>query len=118
MSGTRSGHTWDYIGYAVDGNGNPAPYPAEATPDPTLTGTRPYRATYTHTEPGFQRGNPNNDDSYMFLTLSVYKKFKMLPKATERLKQSKEKSFLLIAGLVKKCPNCHTKQKLFLKIKK
>ena len=36
MSGTRSGHTWNYIGYAVDGNGTSST--AEATPDPTLTG--------------------------------------------------------------------------------
>ena len=30
---------------------------------------------FTYTEPGDQRGNPENDDSYMFLTLSAYKKF-------------------------------------------
>ena len=75
MSGTRSGHQWQYIGYATDELGNPIPYPTEGTPDPTIDGIRPYRATYTHTEPGFRRGNPDNDDSYMFLTLSVYKKF-------------------------------------------
>ena len=91
MSGTRSGHTWNYIGYAVDGNGNPAPYPAEVTPDPTLTGTRPYRATYTHTEPGFQRGNPENDDSYMFLTLSVYKKFKNYSKSYRTIKTNQRR---------------------------
>ena len=27
MSGTRSGHTWNYIGYAIDGSWNyPTPY--------------------------------------------------------------------------------------------
>ena len=75
MSGTRSGHEFDFIGYAIDASGNSIPYPSWATPDPTLTGPRPYRATFTHTEPGMQRGNPENDDSYMFLTLSAYKKF-------------------------------------------
>jgi len=30
---------------------------------------------YTHTETGFQRGDPSDNDSYMFATLSVYKKF-------------------------------------------
>ena len=58
MSGTKSGHEWNYIGYAIDAEGNPVPYPIEATPDPSLTGIRPYTAVYTHTEPGFQRGNP------------------------------------------------------------
>ena len=75
MSGTRSGHEWNYIGYAIDQNGNPIPYPAGATPRPDLDGTNPYEMTFTHTEPGFQRGNPDNDDSYMFLTVSAYKKF-------------------------------------------
>ncbi|MBT03426.1 MAG: hypothetical protein CL836_05285, partial [Crocinitomicaceae bacterium] len=30
---------------------------------------------FHYTKPGDQRGNPENDDSYMFLTLSAYKKF-------------------------------------------
>ena len=70
MSGTRSGQMWTYIGYAPDGN-----YPSGSTPRPDLGGPNPYEKDFTHTEPGFQRGNPDNDDSYMFLTLSVYKKF-------------------------------------------
>ena len=70
MSGTRTGQLWTYEGYALDGN-----YPDGYTPRPDLGGTNPYEVDYTFTEPGFQRGNPNNDDSYMFLTLSVYKKF-------------------------------------------
>ena len=70
MSGTRTGQLWTYEGYALDGN-----YPVGYTPRPDLGGTNPYEVDYTFTEPGFQRGNPNNDDSYMFLTLSVYKKF-------------------------------------------
>ena len=71
MSGTKTGHTWDYIGYAIDGN-----YPDGSTPRPDLAGTNTYEiAGLTYTEPGHQRGNPENDDSYMFLTLSAYKKF-------------------------------------------
>ena len=71
MSGTRSGNSYSYIGYAVDGN-----YPSGSIPRPDLDGTNPYEIpNLTHTEPGNQRGNPENDDSYMFLTLSAYKKF-------------------------------------------
>ena len=36
MSGTRSGHEWNYIGYAVDQNGNPTQYPVGATLRPDL----------------------------------------------------------------------------------
>ena len=70
MSGTRTGQEWTYSSYAPDGN-----YPQGWYPAPELGGTNPYRVEYTHTEPGMQRGNPENDDSYMFLTLSAYKKF-------------------------------------------
>ena len=71
MSGTNTGQTFTYVGYAVDGN-----YPAGAIPRPDLGGTNPYELQdQTHTQHGFQRGNPENDDSYMFLTLSAYKKF-------------------------------------------
>ena len=70
MSGTQTGAEYIYIGYAPDGN-----YPIGADPEPTLGGPNPYSIMKTHTDPGFQRGNPVNDDSYMFLTLSVYKKF-------------------------------------------
>ncbi|MBF37140.1 MAG: hypothetical protein CL838_08220, partial [Crocinitomicaceae bacterium] len=71
MSGTRSGNSYIYIGYAIDGN-----YPSGSIPRPDLDGTNPYEIpNLTHTEPGNQRGNPENDDSYMFLTLSAYKKF-------------------------------------------
>ena len=71
MSGAKTGHTWTYIGYAENGV-----YPAGATPRPDLGGTNPYELSgLTFTEHGYQRGNPENDDSYMFLTLSAYKKF-------------------------------------------
>ena len=68
MSGTRSGHEWTYIGYGQN-------RPANAVDRPDLGGIDPYSVDLTFTEPGFQRGNPENDDSYMFLTLSAYKKF-------------------------------------------
>ena len=45
----------------------------------TLTqiwGTNPYTLNLSYTEPGFQRGNPNNKDSYGFVVVSVYKKLK------------------------------------------
>jgi hypothetical protein len=56
-------------GYAYDGI-----YPSGSTPNDALGGPNPYTITYTHTESGMQRGNPKNDDSYMFVTLSAYKK--------------------------------------------
>ena len=68
MSGTRSGHEWTYVGYGQN-------RPAGAVDRPDLGGTDPFSVDLTFTEPGFQRGNPENDDSYMFLTLSAYKKF-------------------------------------------
>ena len=71
MSGTNTGQTYTYFGYATDGV-----YPAGAIPRPDLGGTNTYELPdQTYTQHGFQRGNPENDDSYMFLTLSAYKKF-------------------------------------------
>ena len=72
MSGTRTGHEWTLIGYGTTNR----PYSAVDRPD--LGGNDPYSAVLTFTEPGFQRGNHLNDDSYMFLTLSAYKKFNKL----------------------------------------
>ena len=69
MSGTESGYEWNYTGYGLTNR------PDNAVDRPDLAGTDPYTAVFTHTEHGFQRGNPDNDDSYMFLTLSAYKKF-------------------------------------------
>ena len=40
------------------------------------------------TEPGFKRGGADYDDSYMFLTFSVYKKLTNTPK-TMRIANSK-----------------------------
>jgi hypothetical protein len=75
MSGTNSGHNRLYIGYAFNPitNTNLA-YPEGAIERPDLGGTRPYQLTGYYTEPGMTRGNPDNDDSYMFVTLSAYKK--------------------------------------------
>ncbi len=75
MSGTRTGHEWTLIGYASDNDGNFTGWPDGATQRPDLGGPFPYEQTFTFTEPGMQRGNPDNDDSYMFLTISAYKKF-------------------------------------------
>ena len=69
MSGTSTGETYNYIGYATDGE-----YPINATEEPEMDGTNPYSLEKAYTDPGYQRGNPKNDDSYMFLTLSAYKK--------------------------------------------
>jgi hypothetical protein len=76
MSGTGTGFIRPYIGYAAyefDANGDPI-YPEGSTPDPSLGGTNPYTTTTSLTEPGMQRGNPENNDGYMFVTLSAYKK--------------------------------------------
>ena len=73
MSGTGTGYEWTYYGYAPDGT-----YPFDGwSPAPELGSldNNPYKVQRTHTEHGMQRGNPENDDSYMFLTLSAYKKF-------------------------------------------
>ena len=75
MSGTNSGNDRIFIGYAFDSSTNTdLPYPEGSTERPDLGGTRPYQLTGYYTEPGMTRGNPENDDSYMFLTLSAYKK--------------------------------------------
>ena len=75
MSGTRSGREWTYFGMAeLDANGNWY-FPPGTLPRPDIGFGNVYETQYTHTEPGMQRGNPDNDDSYMFLTLSAYKKF-------------------------------------------
>ena len=72
MSGTKTGHRMEIIlDTAIDGKANGWLYPR-----PDLPGYNAYEiAGFTYTEHGFQRGNPENDDSYMFLTLSAYKKF-------------------------------------------
>ncbi len=91
MSGTQTGAQYDNIGYAqtYDINGDPI-YPDGALPDPNLGGTNPYTLVRTFTEAGHERGGPNYDDSYMFLTFSVYKKLTNTPK-TMRIANSSSK---------------------------
>ncbi len=87
MSGTNSGEIIKYIGYAPNGD-----YPIDANPDPSLGGINPYSIERSVTEAGFQRGNPENKDVYMFATLSFYKKFNSQPKAYSTiLKHQKRK---------------------------
>jgi hypothetical protein len=91
MSGTQTGAEYLYIGYAtdLDANGNPN-YPDGAEAASDLGGPNPYRLTRTRTEPGFKRGGADYDDSYMFLTFSVYKKLTNTPK-TMRIANSGSK---------------------------
>ena len=63
MSGTQTGYEFTYIGYGLNNR------PSDAIDRPELGGIDPWSSTKTFTEHGFQRGNPENDDSYMFLTL-------------------------------------------------
>ena len=78
MSGTGHGDTRIYVGYDAYGTG----MPPGAVPAPELGGTNPYiLSNLSYTSAGNQRGNPENDDSYMYLTLSAYKKFNNSAKA-------------------------------------
>ena len=91
MSGTSSGDapssfgipgTYRYVGYAttLDASGNPV-YPNVPADFLTIDnnvlygGTNPWYMDKTYTEPGFRRGNPENNDYYAFLNVSFYKKF-------------------------------------------
>ena len=67
-------------------------------PDPYGV-TNPYWIDFTHTEPGMQRGNPDNDDSYMFVTLSAYKKLDNAAKSYRTInihQKRKIKAFLMV----------------------
>ena len=91
MSGTQTGAQYDYIGYATELNQDGTPnYPYGSLPDSDLEGTNPYRLVRTRTEAGHERGGPNYNDSYMFLTFSVYKKLSNTPK-TMRIANSSSK---------------------------
>ena len=91
MSGTQTGAEYLYIGYAIELNldGDPI-YPEGAEPASDLGGTNPYRLMRTRTEPGFKRGGADYNDSYMFLSFSVYKKLTNTPK-TMRIANSSSK---------------------------
>ena len=75
MSGTNTGAKFTHTAMTneIDANGNFV-FPANTTPRPDIS-PNVYSYDLFHTAPGFQRGNPQNDDSYMFVTLSAYKKF-------------------------------------------
>ena len=81
MSGEGTGHIFRWYGMGEpDGNGGYI-YPPDAVhvPEIDLTadqtgGNVYYIDNQTYTVEGNPRGNPENDDSYMFLTLSAYKK--------------------------------------------
>ena len=91
MSGTQTGRTWWYTSYAPDGN-----FPDGYVDRPDLGGTNPYAVEKTFTEPGFQRGNPENQDSYMFLTLSAYKKLTNAAKSYRTINMhQKRKNFTI-----------------------
>ena len=76
MSGTWSGDVWVYGGYAPDGD-----FPEGYYPAPEIGGTNPYKVNWSYTKPGFQRGNPDNNDSYFFVVMSMYKKLDSKTKA-------------------------------------
>ena len=76
MSGTWSGDVWVYGGYAPDGN-----FPEGSYAAPELGSTNPYKVNWAYTKPGFQRGNPDNKDSYLFVVMSMYKKLDSQTKA-------------------------------------
>ena len=74
MSGTNTGHTYSYTGYLKDGQ-TQSDAPAGAIfNNPDILAEYRIEGLY-HTAPTFKRGNNENDDSYMFFTLSAYKKF-------------------------------------------
>ena len=90
MSGTQTGAEYLVIGYApFDENGIPV-YPTNSIPASDLDGTNPYRQIRTRTEAGHERGGPNYNDSYMFLTFTIYKKLTNTPK-TMRIANSGSK---------------------------
>ena len=70
----------------------------DGTPELTeLGGTNPYKQPYT--KPGFQRGNPDNNDSYFFVIMSIYKKLNSQSKAYRTInmhQKRKNKSLILI----------------------
>ncbi len=81
MSGTWTGSTWTYYGMAeMDNIGNWI-YPQNTTPEPLIGGGNVYSYQTTYTVPGYQRGNPENNDSYFFVVMSIYKKLESKTKA-------------------------------------
>jgi hypothetical protein len=90
MSGTQTGAEFLYVGQAIFDENGQYDYPPNSTPAPELGLESAYYITRTRTEPGMERGGPKYDDSYMFLTFSVYKKLTNTPK-TMRIANSSSK---------------------------
>ena len=81
MSGTNSGNIWENISYTASGN----PLPDGATSISNSNDITYYSQNLTYTEPGYQRGNPKNKDSYAYVTLSLYKKLKSRTRQYRRI---------------------------------
>ena len=88
MSGVNSGNT--YVAYIKYGDSGPPQVGsdealsagiADHSPAPSSYGDGVTRVYFWNTSPGQIRGNPTDLDSYMFLTLSAYKKFKNTQKS-------------------------------------
>lgn len=76
MSGTDSGWSRPYTAFVLEGESWPDG--ATAPDNQSLIdahGPLVYSNVGTSTEEGFIRGNPENNDSYMFFNISFYKKF-------------------------------------------
>ena len=86
MTGTNTGITYETLAFFSGGPPDPLPtYIASVadeqnSDDIAQYGPNAWRAQYYKTIPGEKRGNPEYKDSYMFLTLSVYKKLTNTPK--------------------------------------
>tara|TARA_B100001287_G_scaffold83379_1_gene69524 strand:- start:1232 stop:2371 length:1140 start_codon:yes stop_codon:yes gene_type:complete len=86
MSGTHSGNTYLYTGYANNGN-----YPDGAITSTAPPGSQEYKIYKTYTEPLNQRGNPEDNDCYGFITISFYKKLKSKTKAYKKISMYKKR---------------------------
>ena len=83
MSGTHSGDVITHMRFAYERDDSYLPDGAVwVTTDTDLNngvvgtyGPKAYYQQLTSFEKGYQRGNPNTNDSYMFLNVSFYKKF-------------------------------------------
>ena len=86
MSGTHSGNTYLYTGYASNGN-----YPDGAITNTAPPGSQEYKIYKTYTEPLDQRGNHEDNDCYGFITMSFYKKIKSKTKAYRKISMYKKR---------------------------
>ncbi|GIR59466.1 MAG: hypothetical protein CM15mP65_20470 [Crocinitomicaceae bacterium] len=64
-------------------------------PAPELGATNPYKVNWAYTKPGFQRGNPDNNDSYFFVVMSMYKKLDSKTKAYRTINMHKKRKLKL-----------------------